>query len=715
MRSAIALGAGLALLGSMLIAIPAYAESPIGCSADNSVVNISSDKIAAEEGETITFTVEAGNPTSVNGCDITNRTMTLTLPDGSTVPFGPVNYPNGTAVAVVGSAPYIANSANLSGGFWVANVTWDGTLKAVSDQPSTGSKNAVVNEVEDLEVSKTAVPSFERRITWTIDKSVDIDEHNLLTGQSGESTYTVALVKNVEEAGYKVDGVITIHNPNDTESATIASVGDVISGYGNADTVNCGVTFPHVLAAGGTLECTYSSSLPDDTTRTNTATVVTSGFIDGGSGEASVDFTGVNPTLTGFETVNVTDTVEGSLGSFSDSGNAMYTREFICDADEGNHPNTATIVETQQSDDAFVDVICSTPSVTVEKTGAELSKIGDEATYTFLITNTGDTTLYLESIVDDKIGDLTNSSNYDSSTCGASLAPAGSCTIISTITIPGDASDPFINTVDVTYDTAEALDGFEATASDNHETELFQPSVEIVKSGPSEAAVGDEITYSFTINNTSSSDSPDLLIDSIVDNVIGDLSAEASGAGCDTLAQGSSCNFNVNYTIDAGDPSPLVNTVVVHYHPAEFPNDITDDDSHTLNIIQLEFAGCTPGFWKNNIEGVWETYAPTNEFINVFGVSSFSIGKGKKGVLDPNLLEALNANGGGIDALARHAVAALLNAAHGDVAYPWTEAQIISAVQAAFASEDYESLKNQLAGFNEEGCSIDAHGNPITE
>ena len=35
-----------------------------------------------------------------------------------------------------------------------------------------------------------------------------------------------------------------------------------------------------------------------------------------------------------------------------------------------------------------------------------------------------------------------------------------------------------------------------------------------------------------------------------------------------------------------GSPDPVVNTVEVHYHPLGFPNEITDDDSHSLNLFQ---------------------------------------------------------------------------------------------------------------------------------
>jgi len=136
-----------------------------------------------------------------------------------------------------------------------------------------------------------------------------------------------------------------------------------------------------------------------------------------------------------------------------------------------------------------------------------------------------------------------------------------------------------------------------------------------------------------------------------------------------------------------------------------------------------EPSGLTPGFWKN-CKFDWEIptgYSPDARFNDVFGVS-ITIDLGKKNPnSNPTLLEALKAKGGineeiGIyDALARHAVAALLNAAHPDVDYPMTEGDIISAVQGVIGAlwDDAEPLKNQLDAANNLGGGIDAHGNPI--
>jgi hypothetical protein len=70
------------------------------------------------------------------------------------------------------------------------------------------------------------------------------------------------------------------------------------------------------------------------------------------------------------------------------------------------------------------------------------------------------------------------------------------------------------------------------------------------------------------------------------------------------------------------------------------------------------------------------------------------------------LLEVLQQGGGGLNALGRHTVAALLNAASDDVAFGPTPQQIIDAFNAVFPGGDYSTLKNRLERLNEQGCPL---------
>jgi hypothetical protein len=71
------------------------------------------------------------------------------------------------------------------------------------------------------------------------------------------------------------------------------------------------------------------------------------------------------------------------------------------------------------------------------------------------------------------------------------------------------------------------------------------------------------------------------------------------------------------------------------------------------------------------------------------------------------LIQALENGGGGIDALLRHAVAAVLNAASPDLDYPFEVQAIIDAVNEAISTGvGIEELKNDLDEANNLGCPL---------
>lgn len=109
--------------------------------------------------------------------------------------------------------------------------------------------------------------------------------------------------------------------------------------------------------------------------------------------------------------------------------------------------------------------------------------------------------------------------------------------------------------------------------------------------------------------------------------------------------------------------------------------------------------GCTPGYWRQSQHfDSWVGYLPTDNFETVFGVdASFN---------PHTLLDGVTRNGGGENALARHAVAALLNASSGGVNYAYNAADVISLVQAAYATGNFEATKNLFEAQNDTTCPL---------
>jgi hypothetical protein len=246
-------------------------------------------------------------------------------------PFGP----SPDAGFSLPSTPTLINDSvnvdDTNGGSWSFNgsgsVSYDKTFTCDGDEgkhdnittiEETGQSDdaSVTVNCYALEVTKDASTSFKRTYGWSIDKSADQSSLTLSTGQSFLVNYSVMVsVTGYTDSDWAVSGNISVHNPAPM-AATLNSVSDAVSGVGVA-TVNCGVSFPYLLAAGGTLNCTYNASLPDASSRTNTATATLQNTPSGTtdfSGTAAVDFGNAAMTEVD-ECIDVSDTYAGSLGT----------------------------------------------------------------------------------------------------------------------------------------------------------------------------------------------------------------------------------------------------------------------------------------------------------------------------------------------------------------------------------------------------------------
>lgn len=165
-------------------------------------------------------------------------------------------------------------------------------------------------------VSKSASTSFHREFSWQIQKEALGDPALLLSaGQIYLMPYRVSVSSSYSDSDFAVSGVISVHNPSAEHSAILASVSDSLAGVGDL-AVDCGqVVFPFVLGPGASLECSYSSTLPDGQDRLNTALVEVApgSAVGGGSGTADVSFG--EPDSVTDECVDVDDDQAGFLGS----------------------------------------------------------------------------------------------------------------------------------------------------------------------------------------------------------------------------------------------------------------------------------------------------------------------------------------------------------------------------------------------------------------
>ena len=232
-----------------------------------------------------------------------------------------------------------------------------------------------------LGVEKTAETSFGRQFFWDINKTADQTELTLSPGEQFLVNYLVTVnVTGSVDSDWAVEGTISVHNPNPESGAEINNINDVISPDLVA-TVDCGVEFPYELAPEATLECTYSSELPDDSQRVNTATTVLQNHDYNADGVATesgtTEYSGMADVVFGDpselidEMIAVSDSFAGDLGTVSFDNAPMvfeYERTIgpytVDDCGQTTVDNTAEFVsnDTQAvgSDDhnILVDVLC---------------------------------------------------------------------------------------------------------------------------------------------------------------------------------------------------------------------------------------------------------------------------------------------------------------------------------------------------------------------
>jgi hypothetical protein len=238
-----------------------------------------------------------------------------------------------------------------------------------------------------------------------------------------------------------------------------------------------------------------------------------------------------------------------------------------------------------------------------------LSKIGDPSKYALTVTNTGAGPIYLQNVSDTFLGNIVVNgvvqapsgpvTAIDASALASNdpLAPGQSITIYVTRTVQTTDPDPTVSTVSWVFNDNADFSGSPITTTATNTVNLFQPSATLtVTANPTTALhLGDLITYTYTVNNTSSSDSPNLVLDAanpndlFTDTLLGNLEADAIAAGGGSVGPGGSFTLTETRAIQAGDPTPLVDTATVAFTLAQnlgsFTNIIHAQGSASVTLL----------------------------------------------------------------------------------------------------------------------------------
>ena len=144
-------------------------------------------------------------------------------------------------------------------------------------------------------------------------------------------------------------------------------------------------------------------------------------------------------------------------------------------------------------DDHTLDVLGS--GINVTKSGPATAGIGELAMYTFTVTNSGEVPLSNVTVVDDVAGTATYVSGDTNSDNKVDVSETWTFTATWTV---ASAPDPLVNTV-----TASGTSGSTTyTDDDDHTLDVLGSGINVTKSGPATAGIGELVTYTFAVTNS---------------------------------------------------------------------------------------------------------------------------------------------------------------------------------------------------------------------
>ena len=141
-------------------------------------------------------------------------------------------------------------------------------------------------------------------------------------------------------------------------------------------------------------------------------------------------------------------------------------------------------------------------AINVEKSGPAFAYHGDQVTFTYHVTNTGNSPLHDVVVTDDKCSPVTGPIQKINDDGDNLLEPGGEVWVYTCTKTLGahqaGEQDPLVNTATATGKDEE---NHSVNDTDTHSTNLLHPAIALDKSGPAEAEAGQTIGYTLTVTN----------------------------------------------------------------------------------------------------------------------------------------------------------------------------------------------------------------------
>ncbi|SMD42769.1 hypothetical protein SAMN00777080_1334 [Aquiflexum balticum DSM 16537] len=207
-----------------------------------------------------------------------------------------------------------------------------------------------------LEIAKTVLATYDRTVSWVVEKTVSQDKHMGAPGDEFLVNWTVEATKSENIGNYKVTGSISVTNPNDFSVPFTLS--DVLND-GTGAIIVCPGTNDNTgtVPAGGSVSCDYSAS-PFDASATENEATVTSDV----GGNSTTEGFAWSVNVIGDDAVTLSDPRVAYSKLISETTVEIFPETFTCPADQSLYIDgvyTETYTNTAYLDGANTDLEAS--------------------------------------------------------------------------------------------------------------------------------------------------------------------------------------------------------------------------------------------------------------------------------------------------------------------------------------------------------------------
>ncbi|WP_344751317.1 DUF7507 domain-containing protein [Gryllotalpicola koreensis] len=547
-------------------------------------------------------TCTADDPYTITAADVANGSVDNSATATGTPPSGtPItSTPSTTSTPTTTPAPALTmvksaspdNEANYTVG---QKITYSFTV--------TNTGNVPLSDVTINEGDFTGTGSLSDPVCPSAE---------LAAGDDETCTATYTLTQADVDAGTLTNTATAIGTPPDGDGDTLTTPPSTVTipiPDNPAITVVKSASASAATAAGQKITYSFTVTNTGNTTLRNVT--VTEGAFSG-TGTLS-DVTCPEPDLASgdAETCTATYTVTqadiDAGGSISNTATATGTPP-NGDTPPVSPPSTSTV--TVDQDPSMSVVKSASPS------DASSYKVGEQITYSFVVTNTGNVTITDPKVDDAKFSGTGQLSAISCPTSGATLAPGAQeiCTATYTVTQADVDAGKLTNTATVTGTTP----GGGTTPPSDPSTVTVpgdpHPSLALVKTADvaKVTAVGQVVTYSFEVTNTGNVTITDPAVKEGAFNGHGHLSEVTCPSGR-TLTPGQTIDCTATYTVVAADLAggTLTNTATV---TGTAPGgDPLSSDPSTAKVVEDPSApvvAVNTGGYTIDQQPVWERLLP---------------------------------------------------------------------------------------------------------